>query len=108
MTSFRVRAQALVTLTLLLGVLSGCGLLKKKPDAAASASAVAVAAPPAPPPPPAASVAVAKPAAPPEPPPVADESIPTTEDFEDEAFEQVTDKTYKAEVDTLRKAIEGN
>jgi hypothetical protein len=102
MTSRRARAQSLLTVGLLLGVLLGCGLLKKKPDPAASASAAVVAAPP---PPPAVSVAVAKPA-PPEPPPVPDESIPTAEDFEDDAFEKVTDKTYKAEVDTLRKEIE--
>lgn len=104
MNTFRARLQSVVTLSLLLGVLLGCGLLKKKPDPAASASAAVVAAPP----PPAVSVAVAKPAAPPEPPPVPDESVPTAEDFEDEAFEQVTEKTYKAEVDTLRKEIETN
>jgi hypothetical protein len=102
MTRLRVRVQSLLTLGLLLGVLLGCGLLKKKPDPAASASAPVAAAPPAPP---AVSVAAAKPA-PPEPPPVTDEAIPTAEDFEDEAFEQVNDKTYKAEVDTLRKEIE--
>lgn len=104
MNTFRARLQSVVMLSLLLGVLLGCGLLKKKPDPAASASAAVVAAPP----PPAVSVAVAKPAAPPEPPPVPDESVPTAEDFEDEAFEQVTEKTYKAEVDTLRKEIETN
>jgi hypothetical protein len=102
MISRRARAQSLLTLGLLLGVLLGCGLLKKKPDPATSASAAVVAAPP---PPPAVSVAVATPP-PPEPPPVPDESIPTPEDFEDDAFEKVTDKTYKAEVDTLRKEIE--
>jgi hypothetical protein len=102
MKSLRARIQALVTLSLLLGVLLGCGLLKKKPDAAASASAAAAAAPPAPP---AVSVAVAKPT-PSEPPPVPDESVPTAEDFEDEAFEKVTEKTYQAEVDALRKEIE--
>jgi hypothetical protein len=102
MKSRRARAQSLLTFALLLGVLLGCGLLKKKPDPAASASAV-VAAPPAPP---AVSVAVAKPVAPPEPPPVTDDAIPTAEDFEDEAFEKVTDATYKPELDTLRKEIE--
>jgi len=104
MKSIRVRIQALVTLSLLLGVLLGCGLLKKKPDAAASASAAVVTAPPAPP---AVSVAAVKPT-PPEPPPVPDESVPTAEDFEDDAFEKVTDKTYKPELDALRKEIEGN
>jgi hypothetical protein len=44
--------------------------------------------------------------APPEPPPVTDDAIPTAEDFEDEAFEKVTDATYKPELDTLRKEIE--
>jgi hypothetical protein len=103
MKSLRTRIQSLATLSLLLGVLLGCGLLKKKPDPAASASAAVVAAPPAAAP--SVSVAVAKPT-PPEPPPVPDEAVPTAEDFEDEAFEQVTAKTYKAEVDTLRKEIE--
>jgi hypothetical protein len=102
MTTRRARVQSLLTLVLLLGVLLGCGLLKKKPSPAPSASAPVAAAPP----PAATSVAVAPPA-PPEPPPVADESIPTAEDFEDEAFEKVTDKTYKAEIDTLRKEIDG-
>lgn len=103
MSSLRARVQSLVTLGLLLGVLLGCGLLKKKPGAAASASAPVALAVPAPP---ATSVAAVTPT-PPEPPPVADEAIPTAEDFEDEAFEQVNDKSYKAEVDTLRKEIEG-
>jgi hypothetical protein len=103
MKSFRSRIQSLVTLSLLLGVLLGCGLLKKKPDPAASASAALAAAPPVAAP--TVSVAAAPPT-PPEPPPVPDESVPTAEDFEDEAFEQVTDKTYKAEVDTLRKEID--
>jgi hypothetical protein len=104
MKSFRARARSLVTFSLLLGVLLGCGLLKKKPEPATSASAAVAVAPPVPP---AASVAVAKPAAPPEPPPATDDAIPTAEDFEDEAFEKVTDATYKPELDTLRKEIEG-
>jgi hypothetical protein len=104
MKSRRARAQSLLTFTLLIGVLLGCGLLKKKPGPAPSASAAVAVAPP---PPPAVSVAVAKPAAPVEPPPVTDEAIPTAEDFEDEAFEKVTDSTYKPELDTLRKEIEG-
>jgi hypothetical protein len=103
MMSRRARVQSLLTLGLLLGVLLGCGLLKKKPDPAASASAAVVVAPP---PPPAVSVAAVN-TAPPEPPPVPDESVPTAEDFEDEAFEKVTDKAYKAEVDALKKEIEG-
>jgi hypothetical protein len=104
MTSRSARARSLLTLTLLLGVLLGCGLLKKKPGAATSASAAVAVAPAAPP---AVSVAVAKPAAPAEPAPVTDDAIPTAEDFEDEAFEKVTDATYKPELDTLRKEIEG-
>ena len=51
------------------------------------------------------------PAAPPAPAPepvvaVADEAVATPEDFEDEAFSKVSDKTYKAELETLKKAIE--
>jgi hypothetical protein len=52
------------------------------------------------------TVAVPVPVAPPEV-KVADEAIPTTEDFEAEAVEKVTDKSYKAELATLKKDIEG-
>ena len=81
-------------------LLTGCGMLKKKqaePAASATAAAVAPAATPAPTPlapPPEPEVAVA------------DEAIAAPEDFEDEAFEKVSDKTYKAELDGLKKEIE--
>ena len=73
---------------------SACkGLLKKRePDPAASQ---APAAPPLPAPPPAA-----------EPPKtLADDRIPTPEDFEDEAFEKVTSANYAAELERLQKEI---
>lgn len=87
---------------LLLGTLlvAGCGILKKKqPEPVASATP----APAAPPP-----LATAAPAvAAPEPTvTVADESVPAPEDFEDEAFEKVSDKTYKAELAALKKELE--
>lgn len=91
-------------LALALGALlvSACGILKKKqPEPAASATQVAA---PTPPP-------VAPPVAPPVPPAVepevtvSDAAIATTEDFEDEAFEKVSEKTYKAELESLRKEI---
>jgi hypothetical protein len=77
--------------------LSGCGILKKK-QADASASAAPLT------PPPTAATAVAAAAAPEI--VIADESIAAPEDFEDEAFEKVSDKTYKVELDTLKKEIE--
>lgn len=78
--------------------LGGCGMLKKKQsEPAPSATAVAV---PAPPP------APVVPAAPAPEVTVADEAVATPEDFEDEAFEKVSDKTYKAELDSLKKDIE--
>lgn len=76
-------------------LVSGCGILKKKqPDPAASA--VQVTPPPVAPVPPATPAEVT----------VADEAVAAPEDFEDEAFEKVSDKTYKAELDTLKKEIE--
>lgn len=84
------------TLALAAVLLSGCGILKKKqPEPAASVTApVATPAPTpaAPAPEPAATVA--------------DEAVPAPEDFEDEAFEKVTDKTYKTELATLKQEIE--
>jgi len=80
--------------------LTGCGMLKKKqPDPAPSATvALAVPAP------------VALPAAPapvvPAEVTVADEAIPAPEDFEDEAFEKVSAKSYKADLEVLKKEIE--
>ncbi|HVJ21259.1 MAG TPA: hypothetical protein VM686_37865 [Polyangiaceae bacterium] len=83
---------------------SGCRLLKKKSDPAPAATATApvAVAPPAP------SQAPA-PAAPATPEPtvnVADEAIATTEDFEDEAFAKISDKTYKSDLEALKKEIE--
>jgi hypothetical protein len=75
-------------------LVSGCGMLKKKqPEPAASATQVA-----APLPPPVAPTPVEV--------TVADSAIATPEDFEEEAFEKVSEKTYKAELDTLKKEIE--
>jgi hypothetical protein len=96
----RTPRSSLFALLVLLTPLFACGMLKKKPPPEPSATA---AAPPAPPPP---TAAVPVPTAPPEV-KVADESIPTSEDFEDEAFEKVNDKSYKAELDTLKKDIDG-
>ena len=81
-------------------LLTGCGMLKKKqPEPAPSATAAAVA--------PVASPASTPLVPPPEPEvAVADEAIAAPEDFEDEAFEKVSDKTYKTELDGLKKEIE--
>ena len=81
-----------------LTVLGGCSILKKKqPDPAASASVAA------------APIAAAPATAVPTPEPeatVADEAIAAPEDFEDEAFEKVSDATYKTQLDGLKKDIE--
>jgi hypothetical protein len=93
------RFAALVLGTLLI---AGCGVLKKKqPDEVASAA----------PTPAAPALPITTPATPavavPEPTvAVADESVPAPEDFEDEAFEKVSDKTYKAELAGLKKELE--
>jgi hypothetical protein len=91
-------------LGLVLGItlLTGCGMLKKKqaepaPSATAAAQAAAPVATPAPTP--LAPPPVAEPT-------VADESVAAPEDFEDEAFEKVSDKTYKSELAGLKKDIE--
>ncbi len=82
-------------------LLSGCGILKKKQAEPSPSATVAVqtSAP---------VVAPSPVAAPPSPaePVVADEAIAAPEDFEDEAFEKVSDKTYKAELENLKKEIE--
>jgi hypothetical protein len=97
----RTPRSSLFVLLALLAPLLACGLLKKKPSPEPSATALAP--PPVPPPP--TTVAVPVPVAPPEV-KVADEAIPTSEDFEDEAVAKVTDKSYKAELATLKKEIE--
>ena len=94
--------SALLALLLSASALVGCGILKKKQtDAAPSASQAALQ------PPPAASPAVVAPASPLEAPvAVADEAVATPEDFEDDAFAKVSDKTYKAELEALKKEID--
>jgi hypothetical protein len=82
-------------------LLPGCGILKKKqaepaPSATVAAQTGAPVVAPAPIDPPPTPVE----------PTVADEAIAAPEDFEDEAFEKVSEKTYKAELDTLKKEIE--
>jgi hypothetical protein len=108
----KLRALLFVTLSASLVSLSGCkGLLKKKTDtdaalAAASASAAAAAASAALA---AAAAAVPASAAPLEaaPPPVAldEATVPTPQDFEDEAAEKVTQANFKAEFAKLQKEI---
>jgi hypothetical protein len=99
MIALKTNGIAVLVLGTLL--LSGCGVLKKKqPEADASATATPVVAAPTTPP---AAPAVAAP----EPTvAVADESVPAPEDFEDEAFEKISDKTYKAELAGLKKELE--
>ena len=93
------RQTSLVALLVGAFALGGCGMLKKKqPDPAPSAT---VASAPLVAPTPVAPTPAAEPEV-----TVADEAIATPEDFEDEAFEKVSDKTYKAELDTLKKEIE--
>ncbi len=94
-----LKTNELAVLVLGAVLLSGCGVLKKKqPEADASASAPLVAAP--------ATPAPAAPAIVPAEVTVADESVPAPEDFEDEAFEKVSDKTYKAELAGMKKELE--
>jgi hypothetical protein len=95
-----LKTNGIAALALGAVLLSGCGVLKKKqPEADASATATPVVA--APTTPPAAPVAAPEPTV-----AVADESVPAPEDFEDEAFEKVSDKTYKAELAGLKKELE--
>jgi hypothetical protein len=98
MISLKHSALFVLAATFMLG---GCGMLKKKQSEPAP-SATAVAAPTPPP----VTAAPAVPAAPAPEVTVADEAVATPEDFEDEAFEKVSEKTYKAELDTLKKEIE--
>jgi hypothetical protein len=71
---------------------------------AACKSDEAPAAEPAAEPPPAAPAAAPEPAAEPEPDPTA-EQVPVPDDFEDEALEEVTPDTLRAELDALEKEI---
>lgn len=92
------RFAAVVLGTLLI---AGCGVLKKKQPEEVASAAPTPAAPPAVVAPAAPAVAVPEPTV-----AVADESVPAPEDFEDEAFEKVSDKTYKAELAGLKKELE--
>jgi hypothetical protein len=90
------KLQGVVLLVLGTSLVAGCGLLKKKqPEPAPSASQVAAVTPPP------APAATAEPEV-----TVADEAIAAPEDFEDEAFEKVSDKTYKSELASLKTEIE--
>lgn len=94
--------SSLLVLVLATSALGGCGILKKKqPEPAAS---VAVAPPAAPTPPPVAPTAEPAPtvAAVPT---VDEASIPAPQDFEDEAFQKVTEANFKAELARLTKEI---
>jgi len=87
--------------------LGACKNLLKKKDTDAAPSATPVAVPSAVIAPlPTTSVAPEVPAAPP---PVAaavdEKSVPTPQDFEDEAFEKVTPANFKAQFATLKTAI---
>lgn len=99
--------RALFALVLLSSVaeLGACKNLLKKKDAEPAPSATPVAAP---------SAVIAPlsstpplPEAPTAPPPVAvdEKSVPTPQDFEDEAFEKVTAANFKAQFATLKTAI---
>lgn len=95
------KIHALSALVLGSALLAGCGILKKKQSEPTPTAAPTVAAVPstpvvAPTPTPTAEPAVT----------VADDAIPAPEDFEDEAFEKVTDKTYKEQLAGLKKEIE--
>ncbi|HET7543535.1 MAG TPA: hypothetical protein VFK05_26865 [Polyangiaceae bacterium] len=98
-----VRPLYALLLVTLLAELGGCkGLLKKKDtDPAPSATPVAA---------PSAVIAPLLPAPIPEPPAPAavavdEKSVPTPQDFEDEAFEKVTAANFKAQFATLKTAI---
>jgi len=100
-----LRPLYLLLLACSLVELGACkNLLKKKDtDAAPSATPVAV---------PSAVIAplpttAPTPEAPTAPPPVAvdEKSVPTPQDFEDEAFEKVTPANFKAQFATLKAAI---
>jgi hypothetical protein len=97
------KLNALAVLVLGTSLLAGCGILKKKQAEETPSTAATAAAVPTTP----AVVAPVAPVAAPEPTvTVADESVPAPEDFEDEAFEKVSDKTYKNELAGLKKELE--
>lgn len=101
--SARVTQWAVAT-TLVVSLVGCKALLKKREPVTTDASASAAAAPP---PAPASAL-------PPSPPPTpaavasaeADSAVPTSQDFEDEAFEKVTSANFKAEFQKLKQAIE--
>ena len=81
--------------------LSGCDMLKKEDDAAPAATATAAVSAAA-----ATSAvasAAASPAAAAE---LTDETIPASEDFEDEAFAKISEQTYKTDLEALKREIE--
>ena len=84
--------------------LGGCNALLKKrdPDPAPSAAPVVVTAPPVVAP---APVVPAVAEAPPAPAVVDETAVPTTEDFEDEAFEKVTPANFRAQLVQLKADI---
>jgi hypothetical protein len=97
------KINAFAVLVLGTSLLAGCGILKKKQGEQTPSAATTVAAAPTTP----AVVAPVVPTAAPEPTvAVADESVPAPEDFEDEAFEKVSDKTYKDQLAGLKKELE--
>ena len=94
---------ALVLLSTL-AELGGCkGLLKKKDPDPAPAAAPVVAPPVVVAPLPEATASVA--AVPVAPPALDENSVPTPQDFEDEAFEKVTAANFKTQFTTLTTAI---
>jgi hypothetical protein len=96
---FSLDARAALSCALCALVLSGCGILKKKQAEPAASASTALVAPP--PPVPVAPVAPAVPEV-----SVADDAVATPEDFEDEAAEKVTDKNYKAQLQSLKQEIQ--
>ena len=90
-----------------LAELGGCkGLLKKKdPDPAPSAAPVVTAPPAVIAPLPEVTASAAPVAAVVAPPALDENSIPTPQDFEDEAFEKVTAANFKTQFTTLKTAI---
>lgn len=98
---YRIKLVSLVLLVAFAGSASGCnlvkGLIKKKEDPAAAASAAASA-------PPATVAPATEPTA--TAPAIADEAIPSPEDFEEEAFEKVSPGNYQAELAKIKKEIQ--